>query len=137
MPRMVRAMRASGSSPLIGSTASTLGVRVPADIAPDSDGIVVPGGGGMSVAPRLEDLPVHRVPKRLRSRRAGAIGSTTCFVWAHAEGPFPGAPTAPPLRLRPDRPTHGVVEPDTRMPFARYEQAIHATRDGWILDEGL
>jgi len=67
-----------------------LGVRVPLDIEPHASGCVRPGTGGMSVAPRLADLPPHRIPRRLRGLAglAFAAGSNTLRVWKIGNGPF-------------------------------------------------
>jgi hypothetical protein len=37
--------------PSRGRSSRKLGVRVPGDVQPDTEGGVAPGGGGMSVAP--------------------------------------------------------------------------------------
>ena len=72
MPLIFRAMHVDGNHPKCGPDAKMLGVRVyPTanhDVKPDGEGQVEPGGGGMSVAPDAAKLPVHRLPRRLRSR---------------------------------------------------------------------
>jgi hypothetical protein len=83
VPTIYRAMLPDGGYPKVGRSASTLGVRVPVDIEPDGTGNVHPGPHGMSVAPSLRDLPVHRVPKRLRHLREGANG----FRWRGTRPP--------------------------------------------------
>lgn len=124
--------------PQVGRSARLLGVRVgpDGDIDPDPSGNVHSGSNGMSVAPSLETLPVHRVPKRLRHRRAGATGNDSDSVWAHGEGSFVAAVVAAPhLTLVPDTNTHGVVAPASSMPIATYEEALAGTKGGWSINE--
>lgn len=128
-------MLPDGAYPKLGRSATTLGVRVGEDIAPDGNGDVHPGPHGMSVAPSLRDLPVHRVPKRLRHLREGASGSDNSRVWRHGEGRFEVSIVAPHLVLQPDRSDHGIVAPESVMPLAQYEDAIAQTRSGWVIDE--
>lgn len=135
VPKLYRAMLPDGAYPKVGPSASTLGVRGGVDIAPDGSGNVHPGPHGMSVAPSLRDLPMHRVPKRLRHLREGAAGSDSTKVWRHGEGVFAVGAVAPHLVLQPDRPDHGVVAPDAVMPLAQYEAALAETRSGWVVDE--
>lgn len=129
---------------MLGSSSSTLGVRVPGglgipDIVPDSDGHVSPGTGGMSVSPSIRQLPLRLIPRRLNSLVPGAIGNNNLFVWRTGEGPFAPGPVADRLVLRPDPrgPGHGFVEPAQRMPLEEYVLAIQATRDQWVVDEEL
>lgn len=128
-------MLPDGNHPKLGSSARTLGVRIPQDIQPDGNGDVQPGPHGMSVAPGLRDLPVQWVPKRLRHLREGAVGPDTSKVWRHGEGPFQAAIVAPHLMLQPDAPDHGTVGPETVMALAQYEDAIARTRIDWVVDE--
>jgi len=128
-------MLLEGDHPKLGSSARTLGVRVPQDIEPDANGDVHLGPHGMSVAPSLRDLPVQWVPKRLRHLREGAIGPDTSKVWCHGEGKFEAAIVAPHLVLQPDRTDHGTVAPDATMQLAAYEAALAATRPDWAIDE--
>lgn len=123
--------------PQVGRSARKLGVRVDSggDIEPNSEGSVSPGVGGMSVAPSLPALPAHRVPKRLRNKRPGAIGNDGDRVWSHGQGSFADGEVAPHLRLRVDDPAHGLVEPDAPMPLDIYENALSATKGAWVIDE--
>jgi hypothetical protein len=121
--------------PALGRSATTLGVRVPMDIAPDAGGMVYPGTGGMSVAPDLRQLPPQRVPRRLRHLVPRAAGKESWFVWVHREGPFTASPVATGLVLLPDRPGHATVQPDQPMTLDDYEKALAATRDQWTIDE--
>lgn len=135
-------MKKDGDRPLLGESASTLGVRVPRDIPPTSDGAVLPGSNGMSVTPSvaaLNRMPARMVPNRLRAIVPGAAGDDSLFVWSLGQGPWATGvePIAPKLQLRPD-PTdsqHGFVEPDVLMPVNGYRAAIAATQNLWQMDE--
>ncbi len=117
-------------------------MRVPpdehADIDVGADGRVEPRTGGMSVAPAWRLLPVHRIPRRLRSRFPRAAGKNHFSLWRMGEGPFTEGPFADRLLFRPDpeKPDqHGFVEPEARMSAGEYQAALAATRDQWVLDE--
>jgi hypothetical protein len=90
----------------------------------------------MSVAPEWRVLPFWRIPKRLRPKCPGASGTNQLHCWKHGEGLFEEALVTEQLLLRPDKRTHGLVEPAHEMPLADYEAALEATRDGWVIDEG-
>ena len=139
MPVIYRSMLIEEKKPKIGSTAITLGVRVPpdkhADIPVESDGTVLPNTGGMSVAPTWRSLPIFRISKRLRDKIEGAAGSREAFCWRTGNGPFLAGTIAPGLVLNPDGATHGTVQPDTPMPLTDYQSNLAATRDQWIIDE--
>ena len=97
----------------------------------------------MSVAPAVDHLPMHRVPRELRrrfpDRFPGATGSNRYACWWMGEGKFESSPVAELLVLRPDprRPTqHGFVEPDQKMLIAQYQSALAATRASWRRWEG-
>src|SRR5947199_64430 len=97
MPLVYRSMFPDGDRPRIGPTASTLGARLGppssgGDIPVADDGTVAPGTGGISVAPSLETLPLHRLPKRVRPRIPGARGNDNLVVWKMGEGPFEAGP---------------------------------------------
>jgi hypothetical protein len=139
VPKVYRVMEADKDRPVIGRGPISLGVRVDGknpDVSPE-DGFVFPGGGGMSVAPTLRELPEHRIPKRLRHLVPEARGKDVPFVWRMGDGPFDLAPVAPRLQLRPDRGNihHGVIEPDERMRLEEYEQALAATQNEWTVEE--
>lgn len=125
----------SGGRPQVAATARSLGVRVQTDIAPDETGDVHPGPKGMSVAPDLVSLPLHRIPKRLGYLRLGAIGPDADVVWSFGEGRFAAGPFAPRLALVPDKPDHGVVGPAVKTRLTEYEAALAATQPGWRRDE--
>lgn len=135
MPRVYRAMTEVNGAPQVGSTARTLGVRVPTDISVDSAGFVTPGTGGMSVAPRWRDLPRHRIPSRLRHVIPAASGSNLDACFRIGDGGFVSGGLAAGLQLRPDSPIHGCVEPDAAEPLGQYQADLAATRHQWIIDE--
>jgi hypothetical protein len=142
MPVVFRAMMADGDAPQLGSTAVSLGIRLPpdphADLVVDENGNVGPGTGGMSVAPEWRLLPVHRIPRRLRSKYPRAAGRSDVKLWRMGDGPFVAGPVAARLLLRPDpkaQQRHGFVEPDARMASVDYQQALADTRDHWQMDE--
>jgi hypothetical protein len=92
MPLIYRAMQVDGVGPMVGHTANdTLGVREGVDITP-SNGMVYPNTGGMSVAPSKADLPIHLIPKRLRTQGyPGARRSNNrpqTFAWRMGQGDF-------------------------------------------------
>ena len=136
-------MSPDGNKPATGRGGRKLGVRVadPAipdsrfDVTPDGEGRVAPNGGGMSVAPGFHQLPVERIPPRFRKLRPGARGNDRDRIWRHGVGSFTSGAVAEALVLRPDRPGHGLVEPVEVMLLARYEQALAATAEDWVIDE--
>ena len=142
MPLIWRAMKADNEKPQIGRGKKLLGVLVgPAandDINPDEDGYVHPATGGMSVSPKVEALPTHRLPTRLRKkypeRFPDASGPNGLHCWWMGEGPFVPERIAERLLLRPDQDNperHGLVEPDAKMLTEDYETALAATREQW------
>lgn len=147
MPLIFRATRADGSAPVISHTENDgLGVREKAMQAGGSEvgdvrqveGLVLPGTGGMSVAPSKQALPPHLVPKRLRqsgypaARRGDA--KAEIFPWSLGAGEFADGPISTGLRLRvdPRDQDHGFVEPAEPVSIGRYCWAIEATRPDWI-----
>jgi len=130
-------MKDADGKPIVGEGPTDLGVRVPADIQPNTAGNVVPGTGGMSVAPSLADLPTHRLPKRLQTLVPDARGVDTNIVWRLGEGDFVAGAVADGLQLRldPNRARHGFVEPASPVALEEYRAALAATRDAWVVDE--
>jgi hypothetical protein len=63
----------------------------------------------MSVAPRLIDLPPHRVPERLAHLVEGATGPDSDRVWVFHARAFSNGPFARGLALRVTSSFHGVV----------------------------
>lgn len=112
----------------MGRSARCLGVRVPRDIAPDADGFVTTGRGGMSVAPdSLWNLPHHRRPRTLGRGSTGPDGDHVFSV----EGP---SLEVRELRTRPDPAApviHAFVEPKGRVALAGFETALASTRPEW------
>jgi len=137
MPKIYRVMQADNGQPTTGESATTLGVRVPVDIRPDEAGRVRPGMKGMSVSPSLRDLPIHRIPKRLRQLVQDAQGKDSHFVWSMGEGLFAAGTLAPALQMRPDpkNRSHGFVEPDAEMALDEYRSALYRTQSLWMVDE--
>lgn len=91
----------------------------------------------MSVSPSIQDLPGHRIPKRLQQRIPKAGGNDANIIWSMGEGPFAAARLASGLQLRPDpnNSEHGFVEPDDVMPLADYQAALAGTQSLWSVDE--
>ena len=145
IPKMFRVMEADPSDPLlplVAPTATGLGVRVAPtphpDVSTDAQGILSGNmeGGGMSVSPRLCDLPPWRVPKRLRHVHPGAAGTKNdhkVFRWGI--GAFVRAQISPQLALTPDTDTHGIVHPAQAMQVQQFQQALADTQTCWIVDE--
>jgi hypothetical protein len=140
MPRIYRAMKADGNRPMLGASASTLGIRPQVDIHPDNAGRVHPQTGGLSVSPSLSTIPLRFLPRRLHESgvQPGSFGSNSVSVWDMGEGAFETGAVSEQLNLRPDpaNPTrHGFVEPATTMLLDEYADAVSATRDLWTVDE--
>ncbi|AKT39347.1 hypothetical protein [Chondromyces crocatus] len=134
-PRMYRAMKADDEHPKTGTSGTTLGIRVPKDIPVDLQGRVRPGKGGLSVRPRIRDIPAEFLPRRLKHLNRNATGSDKTIVFRYGEKAFTVAHVTSELCLRPDKPDHGVVEPSAEMDFDAYQNALHATREGWVNGE--
>lgn len=99
---------------------------MPGDIAPDDAGNVVPGTGGMSVAPTsMWDVPHHRRP---RAMGRGASGPAQDRVYAID----PVAIMNEPLDVRQQSAVHSFVEPSVKMRLAAYETALASTRTSWV-----
>jgi hypothetical protein len=121
--------------PRVGQSAGDLGVRVPNDIQTLGTGNVLPGTGGMSVAPGWRKLPPHRIPARLQAIAPEACGNTKTYCWRFGEGDFASGRFAAELDLRLTSAAHGNVEPAAPMGLAAFEAALAMTRDGWRVDE--
>jgi hypothetical protein len=132
-------MTVQHDKPLIANTARGLGVRVNSgntnDLPVSEDGYVSPNSGGMSVAPRWQDLPLHRIPRRLCTKIQFATGNNQDACWRMGAGPFEFGIMAEGLMLQPDSPTHGTIEPQMRQPLEHYLHAIWATQDSWSIEE--
>ena len=139
MPLIYRSMRADDNKPVVGCSATALGVRAPpaenADIPVEPDGTVRPNTGGMSVAPAWRRLPRWRISRRLRDKVEGAAGSPNVFCWRMGSGSFVAEQVATGLSLRPDSDIPGTVEPGHQMSLPEYQEALAFTRDQWVIDE--
>ena len=137
MPKIYRGMKQEQGKPALGTTATTLGVRVPADIEADANGLVHPGTGGMSVSPSLQDLPGFRVPTRLQAVFPAAEGKDDLFIWSLEIDGFVNGPLTDKLNLRvdPSDSKHGFVEPTVSMSLSDYLNALQMMQDDWSVDE--
>jgi hypothetical protein len=127
--------------PETGRGANQLGVRIgpsEKDEIAEEDGWVQLNTGGMSVAPTVDKLPTHRIPRRLREKHPDrfpdATGSNQNHCWSMGEGEFIRSAVTERLMLRPDPENvhgHGFVEPHTAMKTEEYEGAITATQSHW------
>lgn len=121
--------------PKIGDSRNMLGVR-PVDITPDEAGDVRPCGVGMSVNPSLFAMLMVHIPRRwrtLNTKFKSARGDDSVVVFKLGEGDFVRGDVATDLVLNPTSPRHGVVEPETKMPFEQYKKALGSTQSNWIL----
>lgn len=121
MITLYRGMRVDPDGrPTCGTSARTLGVRVPDDVTPDAEGHVHPGRGGMSVAP---DDPMMLSPHR---RPRALLGTGTDPVFALLVARLP-----PALAARQDTVRHALVEPAFPTPLDTFVDHLHATRIDW------
>ena len=96
-PRVYRIMKGAGEplSPIVGTSGTKLGARIgPASVDLDDaatydarvgeDGMLRPGGGGMSVFRSvraiLDEMPPDLIPKRLRQLVPSARNSNTHWI---------------------------------------------------------
>lgn len=77
------------------------------------------------------------IPARLHALVPDAVGDDRLFVWAMGDGPFASGAVAPGLVLRvdPDDPKHGFIEPQSIMTIEEYQAALAGTRDQWVVYE--
>jgi len=126
--KLFRSMKEdSNGLPAVGPSGRMLGVRPGNSPMPDVFAIqptdkVLPGQGGMSVAP---DDPRHLLRHR-RPPRLGGIGPDP--VWYIETGDL-GAE----WQIRQDSPKHGIIEPVRPMTLQEYEDALATTRPHWKL----
>ncbi len=142
MPKVYRSMRrADDGLPTAGSNSKELGVREPpnpaADVDLDENRIVILNGRGMSVVQNWRQLPLHLVPKRLRTTAPGATGANTLACWTMGEGEFAaGALTENvELSLKRGNSRGGNVTPSLPVSIDQFQRDLSATRNLWILDE--
>jgi RHS repeat-associated protein len=117
-----RAMKTdSNGAPIAEPTARGLGARPNVDILVDSDGMVHPNTGGMSVAPgSAENLPLHRRPTTL-----GGKGKD-CACRLNTKDLPKG------LKYVQDGAAHGTIQPSASMPLPDYQSALGATSNKWV-----
>lgn len=126
--RLFRSMKeAPDGLPVIGPSARTLGVRpgnqpTPDVLASDPADLVLPGQGGMSVAP---DDPLY-LQKHRRPVSLGGTGRDP--VW-YIEVDILGVE----LRFRRDHIGHGLIEPRHPLTLQDFQDALSATRPQWKL----
>lgn len=136
VPKVCRAMKKDEDGlPVVGADARCLGVRHGIDISVDDEGTVITNGEGMSVSPLWRKLPLHRIPKRLGDKVAGARGPDTNHCFSAGSGIFCSGAFAAGLTLRVDRAHHGTLAPVNAVPLESYEASLAATRHLWTLDE--
>ena|SRR5438874_9876668 len=113
--------------PAAGPSGRMLGVRPGNHSTPDvqaarpSD-IVLPGQGGLSVAP---DDPMH-LQRHRRPVSLGGIGRDP--VWY-----IDTADLSPDVCFRQDRPNHGLIEPAQTMTLQAFQDILAQTRSRWKL----
>ena len=123
------------AKPKTGDTARTLGARpqvigadgkIDGDIPIDSDGMVHPGTGGMSVSPAIQDLKPWRRPEKF-----GGTGKDD--VWLINEDKL-----GEKLVYVPDKPdqkdgkvSHGEIQPAYTMTYEDYQNALAETAQYW------
>ena len=118
-------MKDNNRKPETGNTARSLGARPGpgpnTDIPVDSAGNVKPENGGMSVAPRPEDLKPYRRPPEF-----GGTGKDP--VWS-----INTKNLGPRLKYVPDADgsPHGTIQPAYEMPFGDYQSALANTQPFW------
>ncbi len=122
--KLYRAMQADADRlPRVGPKGRMLGVRIQGrkiDL-PVTDGNVKPETGGLSVTMGvIEELPFHRLPRRL-----GGEGKDPVFMmtWKARKG----------LALQPSGPPHYEIEPSEEMSLDRYEAYLEGTRNEWTI----
>lgn len=152
MPQIQRVMKRCPSDPAAprAGGAEGLGARDPQDVEPDAARDVHPGRGGMSVlespAAMLRRLEPSFLPRAWRAallriadsedarvKARGAEGRG--LLWRHGSGSW--APVAISdelvLRIDPDDPGHGFVEPSRTMGLDAYRAGISQTRRAWTV----
>lgn len=114
-------MMNSSEFPEIGTNARKLGVRDSEVIV--ADGLVSPGGGGISVSPLTPlNLPTHRRPSEF-----GGTGKDP--VWAIDRSILESYG----LTYRQTSPTHGLIEPWYLMSLAEFRLKLADIQTQWQL----
>jgi hypothetical protein len=136
MPLVYRVMKKDEDDrPTVEQSASGLGVRPGTDVDLDPQCNVIANGKGMSVSPAWREMPLLRIPKRLRDKVRGARGPNNRFCFQTGAGPFQAGEFAAGLELVPDSPRHGCIAPAQNIPLSRYQGDLAATRSDWQIDE--
>jgi hypothetical protein len=126
--RLYRSMKeAPDGFPDVGPSSRLLGVRPGNATKPDVLAVlptdpVLPGQGGMSVAP---DDPMN-LPRHLRPASLGGSGRDS--VW-YIDMEDLGSD----LAFRQDRPTHGLIEPQRALSLREFQDALAGSRLSWKL----
>jgi hypothetical protein len=105
------------------------------DIAVAYGSDVVPGTGGMSVAPDWRLLAPWRIPRRLGHVVPNARGRNEDACWRLGNSEFVAGAITQNLSLAIDQPTHGTIEPRYAMRLDEFQNALASTRDMWEIDE--
>ena len=105
-------MTQDGASPQVGASPRTLGARPTSDIPVDVHGNVHPNTGGVSVAPSVDKLPLHRRPPRTWRDRQGSVWKMNT------------ADLGSELVHVPDSPGHGTIQPSRPMPLSKFSSRI-------------
>ena len=126
--RLYRSMTEDADGlPTVGPSARMLGVRPGSHPTPDvlaihPTAVVLPGQGGMSVAPNDPmGLQRHRRPASL----GGTGRDPVWYIETEDLGPN--------LSFRQDRPTHGLIEPKDPLELQEFQNALAVTRPNWKL----
>lgn len=126
--RLYRSMKEDMDGlPAVGQSARMLGVRPGTSATPDVLAVhptdkVLPGHGGMSVAPaEAMHLQRHRRPASL----GGTGREPVWYIEVRDLGPE--------LDFRQDRPTQGLIEPKRLMGLQEFQDALAGTRLNWKL----
>jgi hypothetical protein len=136
MPLIHRVMKKDEDDlPVVEQSANGLGVRPGTDVDVDAQSNAIANGKGMSVSPSWRDLPVSRIPQRLRGKVRGARGPNNRFCFRAGNGLFQPGAFATGLDLVPDSPRHGCIAPAQTVPLTQYQNDLAATRPDWQIDE--
>lgn len=135
-----RSMLQEDSSPVIGIEDNMLGVRIPpsdpCDVTPDDQNFVNPGDGGLSVCSGISKLPRPLIPKRFRDidpRYKNARGDEPLEIFRLGDREFAECRVSSDLHLKRDNTRHGTIEPCIAMSIDKFQSALEATHDEWII----
>ena len=133
MPTVFRAMKKDTDDlPSLGSSSTSLGVRLADfDIDPVT-GMVLVTNNGASISPSCRQLPQAFRPTKF----PGGLGTKNVFCFRMGEGTWEQGILAPSLEAVPDgpsNPNHGVIRPERAMSVEELNAAFAATRSDWHL----